>query len=256
MKFEKVYEAVKGIPFIPVKNARILYDFIIEHKLVNCLELGFAHGVASCYIAAALDELGGGTLTSVDLQEHPFTNPSINDLLSTLGLEKYVTIIREKTGYNWFLHDCIKENTSNNECTPIFDLCIIDGPKNWTIDSSAFFLSDKLLRRNGWIIFDDYNWLYANAATKRVATDGITHRTLSEKELNTPHIKEIFELLVRQHPSYSNFKLHWDGDWAWAQKSKEGARNIAVIAMPNYCKRLKKILKKFIPQLLLFNCWL
>jgi len=206
MKFEEAHKVLEGIPFISDANARELYDFIIEHKLTNCLELGFAHGVASCYIAAAIDELGGGKLVSVDLIGQDWQKPSIEELLGKLGLQKYVEIHREVTGYNWYLHNEIAKNTeANSICTPVYDFCIIDGPKNWTIDSSAFFLADKLLKQNGWVIFDDYEWTYGEADTRREATDGITHRKLSEAERITPQVKEIFNLLVMQHPSYRPF---------------------------------------------------
>ena len=239
---------MKGIPFISEANAREIYDFIIKNELRNCLELGFAHGVASCYMAAAIDELGGGKLTSVDLIEtNAAFDPPIEKLLKELKLEKYVEIHRLQTGYNWFLHNDIKAQTSNNVCLPKYDLCIIDGPKNWTIDSSAFFCSDKLLKDNGWIIFDDYEWTYANAATKREVTDGITHRNLSDEELHIPQVKEIFNLLVLQHPSYSNFKIAIDGDWVWAQKKKSDVKSVTYVtsttvaaATRNFLTRLKK----------------
>lgn len=74
--------------------------------------------------------------------------PSIEELLQRVGLPQYVEIHRERTGYNWYLQKLIAQRSENdlNICEPIFDLCIIDGPKNWTIDSSAFFLVDKLLK--------------------------------------------------------------------------------------------------------------
>lgn len=247
MKFNEVREVVKGIPFISERNAKQLYDFIIENKLRNCLELGFAHGVASCCIAAALDELGGGNLVAVDLvgTEKVF-QPSINELLEKLGLKEYVTVQRENTGYNWFLHNEIVRCTdADNVCKPQYDLCIIDGPKNWTIDGHAFFCADKLLKSDGWIIFDDYNWKYANADKSRTATDGITHRELSEEERNAPHIKEVFHLLVMQHPSYSNFIIQEEGDWAWAQKKKGDAKKVSYV----YATSMKDILKKNFVQL-------
>ncbi len=229
MKFSEINKLLKGIPFISESNAKALYNFIIENKLTSCLELGFAHGVASCYIAAALDELGQGYLVSVDLVEaENIFKPTIQELLEKCGLAKYVTVHREPTGYNWFLHNDIKKNTgADNICAPVYDLCIIDGPKNWTIDGSAFFCADKLLKKNGWIIFDDYNWTYAKAAKVREVTDGIAHRQLSEDELNLPHVKEIFHLLVLQHPAYSNFKIQQDGDWAWAQKIDMSTKKIS-----------------------------
>ena len=251
MKFEEVNKLLKGIPFISDANARELYDFIIEHKLTNCLELGFAHGVASCYIAAAIDELGGGKLVSVDLIGQDWQKPSIEELLDKLGLQKYVAIHREVTGYNWYLHNEIADNTSANSiCSPVYDFCIIDGPKNWTIDSSAFFLVDKLLKQHGWVIFDDYEWTYGEADSRRDATDGISHRKLSEAERNTPQVKEIFNLLVMQHPSYANFKIHKDGDWAWAQKNQSDNKIVSFTYGETYkdvfsrvFHKMKRILK-------------
>jgi predicted O-methyltransferase YrrM len=222
LKFGEVYALVKGIPFINRRNAEALYNLIVEAKLRNCLELGFAHGTASCYIAAAIDELGGGELVSVDIESgREWQKPSIEELLSRVSLEQYVKVYREKTGYNWYLQNIIARQSENENkiCEPIFDLCIIDGPKNWTIDSSAFFLVDKLLKPGGWIIFDDYNWSYGQADHSRAATDGIIHRELSESEREVPHIRQIFHLLVMQHPNYGNFRIQEDSDWAWAQKT-------------------------------------
>ena len=57
MEFERVKEAVGDLPYIMPPNAKMLYDFIVEHDVRQVLELGFAHGVASCFIAAALREV-------------------------------------------------------------------------------------------------------------------------------------------------------------------------------------------------------
>ncbi len=186
MKFEEVQKYVGGIPFINPRNATKLYNFIVENDNVkNVLELGIAHGTASCYIAAALEEKDeGGNLVCVDLTEaEELFKPSIDELLNKTKLGKNVKVFREKTGYNWFLRNEIKANTEGYTCIPKYDLCIIDGPKNWTIDGAAFFMADKLLKKDGWIIFDDYAWSYASADKKGDdSTDGITHRKLSENE--------------------------------------------------------------------------
>ena len=220
MRFEEVASLVSGVPFISKENGRFLYDLILRERLTSILELGIAHGTATCYMAAALQELGEGSITSVDLAEakDKFT-PSAEEQLEKAGLKKYATVRRMQTGYTWFLHDEIVNNTQDDVCHEIYNLCVIDGPKNWTIDGAAFFLVDKLLKKDGWIIFDDYGWTYARANKRRDATDGITHRSLSKEEQEIPHIREIFELLVKQHPHYGNFVLLSDGDWALAQKT-------------------------------------
>ncbi len=232
MKYDIVKEHVKDVPYIKPTNAKELYDFIIKNKFTNILELGIAHGTASCYIAAALDEIGAGKLVCVDLLDAaPHFVPSIEDQITPLNLNKYVEIYRMKSGYNWFLHNEILQcsNNANNICQPKYDLIIIDGPKNWTIDSSSFFLADKLLKENGWIIWDDYNWTYANANTRRNSTDGIAHNSMAQDEQEIPHIREILNLLVMQHPSYSNFIIKHEGDWIWANKVKSDVKHIRYI---------------------------
>ena len=141
VKFDQIRAAVKGVPFICDENARMLYDLVLDGERNDCLELGFAHGVASCYIAGAIDELGSGSLTSVDLlSAGDWQVPSIEELLGRLGLTSFVRIVRTHTGYNWFLRDEIRRRTgASGGCEPAYDLCIIDGPKNWTIVRDSGF---------------------------------------------------------------------------------------------------------------------
>lgn len=219
MKFDEIASLVGHVPYIPRHNARFLYDLIVKENMTRILELGIAHGTATCYMAAALQELGRGRITAVDLiAAKDWFKPTAEEQLKTTGLTAYAEVIRMQTGYTWFLHNEIRKNTSNNRCREIYDLCIIDGPKNWTIDGAAFFFADKLLKPNGWILLDDYSWTYADSDKKRQATDGIVHRELSKEERETPHIKEVFELLVRQHPDYTNFSVIDKEHWALAQK--------------------------------------
>ena len=224
MSFDAARRALTGIPYITPANAEYLYRLIREAGIRDILELGIGHGTATCYMAAALQEAGqGGHIDAVDLEEkRDFFQPSAEALVARLGLGDLVQVHRMQSGYTWFLHDRIAAQTTAGHCAPCYDLCLIDGPKNWTIDGAAFFMADKLLRPGGWMIFDDYGWTHAPAAAKgRSVTDGISHRSLSEAELTTPQIREVFELLVRQHPDYAEFRI-LDGDWAIARKSPAG----------------------------------
>lgn len=231
MKFKDIDALVGHIPFIERPNAKYLYDLILHDEIVSILELGIAHGTATCFMAAALQELGRGHIVSVDLIEaEPLFDPKPEDMLARVGLSQFVEIVRTKTGYNWFLHDNIQRNTIDGICREEYDLCIIDGAKNWTSEGAAFFFADKLLKPGGWIIFDDYSWSYGFVQTHqgRQATDGIAHRSLSEAELNTAHIHDVFELLVVQHPSYGNF-VRLEPQWALAQKVGGAAKTYTVI---------------------------
>lgn len=233
MEFREIQNHLKGVPFIGPGKARRLYDHIIENRSTRCLELGFAHGASSCYIAAALDELGEGHLTTVDIERARdwFADPSIEELLDRTGLGKYVTVAREKLSYTWFLNKQVAQNTTNGSCRPIYDFCFIDGAHNWTIDGLAFFLVDKLLKEEGWVLFDDLGWSYATtgaASIAKVEESGIPVTLMDEDERSKPHVGMVFDLLVKQHPSYGDFRIE-DKDWGWARKSADPNRTLAEI---------------------------
>ena len=238
MKFDEIAKIVKGIPYTQKARGKHLYEHILKHSPKQCLELGFAHGVATCYIAAALHEIGSGHHTCVDLPTSAKFEPNVETLLQRAGLESYVTVHREKNCYTWFLQKQIQKNTVDYSCTPVYDLCFIDGPKNWTIDGLAFMLVDKLLCTNGFIIFDDYQWKYSDCSNPTL--NGITIREMSEDQIKTPNIELVFQLLVMQHPDYSNFLV--DEDWAWAQKVRSHKRTLKLVVSQS----LKyKFLKKY-----------
>lgn len=250
MKFKEISSKVGHIPFISKENGQFLYDLIIKEKITNILELGIAHGTATCYMAAALQEQGEGKITAVDLIEvKDQFKPSAEEQLAKNGFADIATVKRMQTGYTWFLHDQIVKNTKDDICHEEYDLVIIDGPKNWTIDGAAFFFADKLLKKNGWIIFDDYNWTYSQASDRRDATDGITHRSLSQAEQETPHIKAVFELLVKQHPHYGNLIVLEEHDWVLAQKTMSADKTYNIVNQTTtkdmLGKGLAKIYKKY-----------
>jgi predicted O-methyltransferase YrrM len=220
MNFDEAHGHLKGIPHLGDAQARELYQFILREKPRRCLELGHAHGVSSAYIAAALDEVGGH-LDTVDLLSAAHRSPNLETLLSKMGLSPLVKIHREVNSYTWFLKKKIASQSTGGECEPCYDFCFIDGAKNWTMDGLAFFLVDKLLKKDGWILFDDYNFTYEKYLKRREVLDGITIRQLGPDERAEAHVELIYQLLVRQHPGYSNFIVQ-SNCWAWAQKTPGG----------------------------------
>jgi predicted O-methyltransferase YrrM len=216
MRFDDIVSATKGIPYMEPIKGRKLYDFILREKPRDCLELGTFHGVSACYIAGALQELGRGKLVTVDLVGSETFKPCVEDLLARTGLGPFVEVVREVHSYTWFLKKEIERHSADNNCAPAYDFCFIDGLKDWTVDGLAFTLADKLLREGGWVLFDDYDWTVEAAATIDPWTVG-RKAGLSADEAAEPPIAKIFELLVMQHPDYSEFLVQ-DTSWAWAHK--------------------------------------
>lgn len=247
MKFDKISKLLHGIPYTSLSKGKNLYEIIIKNKAQNILELGFAHGVASCYMAAALDELNSGKITVVDLEKSKNEKPNIEDLLITSGLSKYVDIFREKNSYNWFLNKEIESNTYNNNCITKYDFVFIDGPKDWTIDGLAFFLVDKLLKNNGWICFDDYLWSYKDFSSLNMNVPNLNTNEFSEDQINKPNIKEVFHKLVMQHESYSNFRIE-DNILAFSQKVKSQVKNLNYSSSASFKYKIIDIIKKIIKR--------
>jgi len=204
----RVKELVGDTPLMSLYQANRLTAFMAEHAVQNVLELGFAHGVSTCYMAAALARFGSGSIVTIDLESARQREPNIEELLARVGQSGRVTVYFEPTSYTWRLMKFLEE-----ERRPAFDLCYIDGAHNWFVDGFAFFLVHLLLKPGGWIIFDDLDWTYATspslAHTERV-------RRMPEDERTTPQVRKVYELLVKSHPQYHNFRV--ENGWAYAQK--------------------------------------
>ncbi len=210
MNLATIQAATKGIPYTAPTNGAILYNTVVEHRFSRCLELGFAHGVGSAYIAGGLAALGtGGSLISVDVPAALSRKPDINSILKGLDLASFVSPIFCPLGYTWYLLEYIE---SNGACEAPFDFCFIDGAHTWDADGFAFYLVASLLTRGGLIIFDDLDWSFTSSPSL-MNTDYVT--AMPEAYRTMPQVRKVFELLVRRDP---RFKC-WERDgWGYAQK--------------------------------------
>ena len=221
MQFHDVAEFLKEIPHMSPSQGKLIYDFIRSGGFQNILELGFAHGTSTCYMAAALDENGAGLITTIDNQSAKNRKPDIYTLLKQTELDNYVRPTFADTSYNWELMKIIERQTSQGVCQPIFDFCFIDGAHSWEVDGLAFLLVEKLLKPSGWILFDDLDWTYSlSAACKNIEWV----KKLPEEQRTTPQVQRLFSLLVCQHPNFENFRIA-DG-WGWVQKKALGDETV------------------------------
>jgi predicted O-methyltransferase YrrM len=213
--FESVAAAVAGVPFMSPAQGRVVYDHVRATRPREVLELGTAHGVGAAYMAAALED--GARLTTVDFEGAAYA-PSPEDVLGRAGVAGRVDVVRAYSSYTWWLMEQVRERSdAAGNCEPRFDFVYLDGAKNWTIDGLAVVLVEKLLRPGGWLLMDDLDWTYAQDPG-REATDGIVHRELSEPERTEPHLRAVFDLIVAQHPAFTELKVQ-DEWWGWARKA-------------------------------------
>jgi predicted O-methyltransferase YrrM len=216
---DEVKKIITDLPGMTLEQGRRISDFIRQNRIRNILELGFSHGVSTCYMAAALNEGDGGWITTIDLECSRNKEPDIQQLLEKIGQRDKVHIYYEHTSYTWRLMKFLEEDIK-----PRFDLCYVDGAHSWFVDALAFFLVDRLLTANGWIIFDDLDWTFA-ASPKLRNSDHVKAMPVEERE--TPQIRKVYELLVRTHPFYGDFRI--EEGWAYAHKITESAADPACI---------------------------
>lgn len=194
-----------------------IHDFVRDHRFERCLELGFAHGVGSVYIASALAANGRGHLTSVDVPAALERVPLASELLARAGLSDRVSLVIEPTSYTWFLHRMLRQQTVGATIEPLFDFVFIDGAHTWDVDGLAFLLVDKLLKPGGWILFDDLHWRLDPACWGEVP----------EAERALAQVKEVWELLVMTHPGYDEMRA--DESWGWAHKATTSVPQTRVV---------------------------
>ena len=217
MPFDTVAAAIAGVPFMSPAQGRIVYDHVVATRPAAALELGTAHGVGAAYLAAALADNGHGHLTTVDFAGAAYDPPPAA-VLARAGVADRVTVVREFSSYTWWLKEQVAAaSDAHGNVEPRFDFVYLDGAKNWTIDGLAVVLVEKLLRPGGWLLMDDLDWTYADDPG-RDATDGVANRDLSEPERTEPHLRAVFDLIVAQHPSFTELRVQ-DEWWGWARKA-------------------------------------
>ena len=217
MKPHEIKRLLGDTPYMRVEQAQELTRFIGEHRIRDVLELGFAHGVSTCYIAAALEEAGGGSITTLDLERARSLQPNIDELLDKCGYRDMVRWYYEPSSYNWRLMKFLEEDP-----TPRFDFCYLDGSHTWVVDGLAFFLADLLMRPGGWILFDDLKFSFSMMEKDVFGQDDWIH-AMPHEERETPQVGRIWDLLVKTHPGYDEFRETTGGWWGYAHK-----RNIPV----------------------------
>lgn len=231
MKLEEVARTVDGIPWMKPHEARHITSLIAEHKPQHILELGFKHGVSSCYMAGALQENGGGHLTTIDLKSAEALSPNVDELLEKLGLSEYATVYYEETSYTWRLMEMLERSPR-----PQFDLCYLDGAHNWDTDGLAFFLVDKLLAENALLILDDLDWSYARSPTLQ---DEPWVKAMPREQYEMQQIRKVFDLLVCEHPAYTDFRV--DHGWGMARKLRANASRPESITVTEILRKKEQV---------------
>lgn len=158
-------------------------------------EVGVYEGATSMEIARHLD--GKGVLYLFDFNDRV---EFARKRLAKAGFTKVRACGCTSTimdSYNWPLMKLLKANRK-----PIFDYVFIDGAHSWAIDGFAFLLIDRLLKPNGFVDFDDYNWSLAKSRALNPTTFPQIKCLFSDEQIKATQVKLIVDLLVRRDDRY------------------------------------------------------
>jgi predicted O-methyltransferase YrrM len=152
------------------ESATALYRVVRQKKPKVCVEIGFANGVSTLAVLAALEENGRGRLISVD--------PNQRDEWHSVGL----SVVR-KSGMEG-RHELV-ELPSHLALPRMLeqglriDLAYVDGWHTFDAVLLDFFYLDKLLKVEGVIGFDNCNFRSVNKVMRFLRT----HRHYGEMEV-------------------------------------------------------------------------
>ena len=189
--------------YMSLVQGEYITNLIKKYKSRDILELGTYHGVSTCYLASAA-KTNNGKVTTVDVPSSLDLKPNINELIIKLSLDN-IEVISQKEGAAWFLKELIKNNKK-------FDFIYLDAGHTWNCTGLLFFLSDKVLKPGGLMLFDDLDWTLNKAHP--MTPDWAKKWTNDEK--NSAQIGEVWDVLVKQSRNFYQF-TRW-GSWGICRK--------------------------------------
>jgi predicted O-methyltransferase YrrM len=191
-------------------QARFLRELVRREKISSILELGFFQGKSTAFLAAILEEMGSGRIVTMDKVGARHHTPSIEQTLASLGLQHRATPIYCHRSFTWELSKLLQQNPS-----PRFDLCYLDGAHTWDGTGFSFFLVDLLLKPGGWIVFADLDWSIAASPWAKNNPD--VFKEYSAEEKTAKQVRMVWEILVPAR-GYENCTEEKQLGWGIGQK--------------------------------------
>jgi hypothetical protein len=179
-------------------------DFIVNHSgfseipdlnVLTFAEIGIWKGGTSCKLAEFLNNKGTLYLfdyaDNLDFVMSQLKEKGYKNIRGFPSTQKYLD------SYNWNLGNLLRETGY-----PLFDYIFIDGAHTWAIDALTFFLADKLLKKGGYLDFDDYNWRLRGSSLDPGKVPE-TELFYTDEQIDSMQVKMIVDVLVRTSGSYT-----------------------------------------------------
>ena len=149
-------------PGIPAARGEYLFDLVRDRRPTLTLEVGFAYGLSTLFIAEALRQNGSGHHVTIDPNERSRFDSLGLRHVDEAGLSSWVTFYEEPA--ELCLPRLVKEGTridiAFNDSGHLFDHVILE-----------FVFLARLLRKGGLLVFDDAGLPAVERACGFIATN-------------------------------------------------------------------------------------
>lgn len=130
-------------------SGAILYHLIRDFNLSKTLEVGFAYGLSTLFICQGLADNGQGSHIAIDpYQERKFRSIGLLNI-ERASLSQFLQFYPQPS------YQALAELNAQKAS---FDFAFVDGSHLFDFIMVDFFFIDRMLTRNGFIVFDDL-WL-------------------------------------------------------------------------------------------------
>lgn len=138
------YNVLGGDAVMPTE-ARKLADLVMSERPESILEVGTGLGASAVAMAAALEQLGNGTVVTLDPFQYKFGNIAISEL-QRLGLDPWSKFFPE------FAEDFLYKMHAANQ---VVDMVFLDGAHSIGMKMTHTFFASRCLRPGGVFAFHD-----------------------------------------------------------------------------------------------------
>jgi predicted O-methyltransferase YrrM len=243
-QFNDLAKRIQGVPWMTEIQGRRIWEHFRTTRPAIALDIGTCYGTSAAYMAGAMRALGAGRVVTVDsgqFDDRSQAREWCEILWERCEVRDLIEVIRiPHSTYSWWLMEQTSARTDRTgNCDPIYDFVYLDGGKLLTLDASAVVFIEQLLKPGGWLLMDDLDWTYS-AHPEGVPVvqypDDVSYH-LSDAEISTPHLRAVFDLVVKRHPNFSAFREQ-DGQWGWALKAPGAVKTVVIesgaAARPQY----------------------
>ena len=210
-KFELVTELYHDLGAMTQSQAEQLREIVLSEGCRDIIELGFAQGKTTAYLAALLEDAGEGSVAAFDMVRAQRRSPNIEEVLGKLGLSHRVTIYYSHRSYTWELQRLI-----NAKDPPRFDFCYFDGGLTWDSAGFATTLVNLLLRPGGLLLLDKMNWSIDRSPHFRDNPDQA--RRFDEDERAAQPVRLVWDTLLPAF-GYEHLREYPALGWGLARKT-------------------------------------